>query len=429
MCRKLIFLILSVSLVISLAGTASAAMQWQNQFGVGDGLWTTAANWEFNFVPEDIDILDIPATASDPCWGSVNILAGDIASAHTIYIGNSWPGGDLAVLNISGTLNMNFFGAMLVGSIGASYGGGAVSELNLTGDGVVNGAHLQIGGIWAEGRVNVSGSGPKYNSSSHTLYIVHDFADTGPNYPGHLQLDGGDMLFYNTDIGTYGSIDITGGQLRFYNGGADYSATINDYVTAGNITAYDGAGTVIVTFVPAENVTYVTAFLPPVPSVCFTEDFESYADTTALLTNWDHGIDNGTNSQLSLETTSANHIYSGAKSMEYQYDNTTLPYYSEAEFTFSPAQKWDPVDKAIGLHFRGLSGNSADPMYLMLHDSSANVAYVGYPDANDLKSEDWVHLVIELDDFVASSSSFDITDVVKLTIGITRSRRIRHPMV
>ena len=258
MCRKLTFSILCI-LVLSLVSTASAApiTHWQNGFGSGDGLYSTAANWDTGVVPTT-DWVSIPvATAS---WGAPTIKAGDVISADIIAIGNSGTGGGTpATLNMTGG-SLALGQTMLVGpAAGIGLSGGGFGQFNFSG-GTVTSGHLQVGGLWSPGQATISGTA-SWATAGHTLYVAH--TDTGAAHTGHIQADGGDLLFWNTVVGPYGSIDITAGQLRFYNGGVDYTGTINDYVTAGKITGYGSAANVVVSWVPAENLTYVTAVPEP----------------------------------------------------------------------------------------------------------------------------------------------------------------------
>jgi hypothetical protein len=72
--------------------------------------------------------------------------------------------------------------------------------------------------------------------------------------------------------------------------------------------------------------------------------------------------------------------------------------------------------KALVLNFYGQSGNSANPLYVVVEDGSTNEAMVTYDDANAILEEKWHEWNIDLEDF--NGAGVDLTDVNKITLGI-----------
>ena len=159
------------------------------------------------------------------------------------------------------------------------------------------------------------------------------------------------------------------------------------------------------------------------------DDFDLYANNTALTTVWKHGADNDSRAQLSVMTPTidANLVQDG-NSMEYWYGNLYAPYYAEADaYTTGPnplpsqiGSDWTASGvKALVLSFYGQSDNDAnEQMYVRLHDTDSNavVTYGDYgEDPNDLRVEEWQEWNIDLEDF--NSAGVDLTNVTRITIG------------
>ena len=144
------------------------------------------------------------------------------------------------------------------------------------------------------------------------------------------------------------------------------------------------------------------------------EDFDSYADTAAMLdVVW--FAKTGTTG-ISLETTK---VRSG-KSMKFYYENDINPYRSEADVNtlLLPSgigRDWTlGGSKALTLYFYGsLSNDANEHMYVKLTDadSSATVTYDG--DASDVRELYWHEWNIRLADFAGITMS----NVRKMTIG------------
>jgi hypothetical protein len=167
------------------------------------------------------------------------------------------------------------------------------------------------------------------------------------------------------------------------------------------------------------------------------DDMESYdavdepnADPNRYIFNtWvdgagdEHGIGgNGTGSTLWVGLEPCEPAHSGAKSMEYWYDNYWDMHdlsWSEAWLPFSEPQDWATLGaNVLTLFFYGDPDNDAEDteqMYVALDDSDGNYAEVRYPlqDMGDIKVKEWQRWNIPLTDF----NGVNLASVEKLYIG------------
>jgi lysophospholipase L1-like esterase len=150
------------------------------------------------------------------------------------------------------------------------------------------------------------------------------------------------------------------------------------------------------------------------------EDFDSYADQNALEAVWSLAG--------STDITIEENVVQSGKSMKYDYDTNSPPYYSEV-FADTAGSNKLPVDTqdwtsagiaALTLHFSGDGTNTVEPMYVTLEDinnKSATVYYGdGGEDPNDLKDPDWHEWNIVLSDF-PSLNDVNLKSISKIYIG------------
>jgi hypothetical protein len=151
------------------------------------------------------------------------------------------------------------------------------------------------------------------------------------------------------------------------------------------------------------------------------EDFDSYANSTALYEVWTDYWTNGTRAELFPETD----IVRDGNSLSYEYGNDNSPYYSESKANISDLAHSNPdwfayEIKALSLWFYGDSGNSTtvnDRMYLALEDTDGNLAVVPYDgDADDLKLETWQEWNIAMEDF-NEVNNVDLSSIASIYIG------------
>jgi len=151
------------------------------------------------------------------------------------------------------------------------------------------------------------------------------------------------------------------------------------------------------------------------------EDFDSYVNTTQLLTVWKDYWANDTGAQVSVITVEDD--VEDGNSIEYSYDSSSDPYYSEAYADVTNLgidSDWTlGAVEALRLAFKGTNGNAVEDMYVAITDGSARTGKVIYDgDPNDI-AEGWKGFQewnIELTAFF-DDNSVDLTDVQRLTIG------------
>jgi len=155
------------------------------------------------------------------------------------------------------------------------------------------------------------------------------------------------------------------------------------------------------------------------------DDFDSYADTSALRTVWEDYWGDGTRAEVFVEKT---FVHDG-NSMKYNYDNYVggggvKDRYSEiwantADLEIGPDWNGSGDAKALVLYFYGDPCNAADPvkdgMYVVLEDADANIGMLKYPDMNAIQEASWHEWNIDLQD--PCLSAVDVNNVAKVYIG------------
>jgi hypothetical protein len=149
------------------------------------------------------------------------------------------------------------------------------------------------------------------------------------------------------------------------------------------------------------------------------DNFESYANNTALNGVWDDYVDNDSGAEIYLETDTA---YDD-KSLEFFYDNA----YRLSGNLYGSWTNADIVDlqigpdwtlggaKALRLVFYGDPDNSTtvnDKMYIALDGVTVESSY--YPDVNDISKAKWQEWAINLEDF---NGVVDLESVSTISIG------------
>ncbi len=160
------------------------------------------------------------------------------------------------------------------------------------------------------------------------------------------------------------------------------------------------------------------------------DDFESYGDAndpgpppasgSRIWYTWRDGMGwinpyeqpgNGTGSVVDVKLTQ---VHGGVQALNYQYDNSSAPYYSLAEakvseLTSGVGRDWTEEGIAVlSLWFRGDASNAAAPMSVILNGSS-----VVYPDnPNVARVDSWTEWTIDLQAF----TGVDLTDVNSIAI-------------
>ena len=219
---------------------------------------------------------------------------------------------------------------------------------------------------------------PSPYANSHDVYFGTDFDDVNN---GANSLPIGSSVYKGNQLAEANSYDPCG--LNF---GQLYYWRVDEITDTGIVK---GA---IWNFTVAENI---------------VDDFESYDDTGNLLAKWIDGSSNATGSTISL--------YTLGNAMQFEYDNSSNPWYSEAELAFSTPQDWGGVvSKAISLRFRGLPNNGNEQIYLLLSDGDANGA-VKLDDVNAAREDAWQIWDIDLEEF--GNQEVNLANIEKLAIG------------
>jgi Carbohydrate binding domain (family 11) len=145
-----------------------------------------------------------------------------------------------------------------------------------------------------------------------------------------------------------------------------------------------------------------------VASFALIDDFEKYADTTAMSASWSNG---STGATLSLAVTGG---HENPKTMKFDYSNAGAPFYSEAQ-TNDIDYDWTIAGVlAIDIWYKGSAGNAAVQMYAALEDNNSHpVAVVVNSDPNAAQVTDWNVWRIKLSDF----TGINLANVKKFYIG------------
>jgi hypothetical protein len=225
MCRKLIYLISFVLLMLCLVGHVQAAnVRWTD--ASGDHNWFTAGNWD-PCVPTTADIAWIGLLPGPTIVNDVNVVV------YRIYIGeNNGVKGGLTV--DGGTLTVTSTFQLAYCSPGSPYVGSA-GTLNMNSGTITMGGGFNLG---QRGLGTLNMTGGTITVLASTLNIPESASGIG-----HMNLDGGIITVKDfkmrPTLGGIGTMDIGGGTL-IING--DKLSRVQGYIDSGWITAYGGSG-------------------------------------------------------------------------------------------------------------------------------------------------------------------------------------------
>ncbi|MFQ6036730.1 MAG: discoidin domain-containing protein, partial [Sedimentisphaerales bacterium] len=223
MCRRLIFLI---SFVLVLSSVSSAAKIHWTALGA-DNLWSNPANWEGQKVPTSTDDAYIDVPAAEAPNGPL-IRGGINAKAHGL------------ACEVAGEPTMTMTGGTLEIADWVWWGDGADCHgtFYMSGGTITTGGDFELGWGGGEGTWIMTGG---------TVDVRELIIPTSSGRAGQLYLHGGtfNVRHEGLRMTETGLIDITKGTLLLE---GDLTTKINDFIAAGQITAYGGAGTVLVTY-------------------------------------------------------------------------------------------------------------------------------------------------------------------------------------
>ncbi|MCK4752361.1 MAG: metallophosphoesterase [Planctomycetes bacterium] len=167
------------------------------------------------------------------------------------------------------------------------------------------------------------------------------------------------------------------------------------------------------------------------------DDFEGHPSDSSMQAAWTKEASNVNMTTGLVQASAITFVHSGWNAMQFNYDNTASPYYSEVEQTYASSQNWTLGDiEALVLYFHGTAGNdTAEQMYVRLEDADGNDATVVYgadpkylQDPNIIAGEmgdasdnylivtSWETWNIDLQDFV-DANNVDLTQVKKIAVG------------
>jgi hypothetical protein len=362
---KRLFFLVSLVLVLGVAGNASAAEIYWTNGSYADSLWSTQLNWSAG-VPTSADTVYM----NDGVGPTIN--SSTTGKADRIYGPGNGGVGSMTMTIDGGTLNVT--GPWWSIAHGGSSGGG-IGTVNVINNATVNNnADLYVGN-YGNGTLNIGTLGGGDNSTVTTNMLLISMKEVS-NY-GHVYLYSG--LLDTVDLTGYYTgndilIDISGGTLIVR---AKTGAPIQHWIDQDYIIAYGGTGTVILETTP-EGWDKLTAVMG---ETIIVDDFDSYADSADLRNTW--------------------------------VENKAGVYY-EGVRTYGTAQDWTAQNiEVLDVWFRGKSTNDAEQMYVTLSDGT-HFAAVIYDDPNAVKSETWQPWHIELQDF----TDVNLAGVEQISIGI-----------
>jgi hypothetical protein len=155
------------------------------------------------------------------------------------------------------------------------------------------------------------------------------------------------------------------------------------------------------------------------------DDFESYTDDDvggeAIWQHWIDGFgvaDNGAQVGYLLPPYCEQTIvHSGIQSMPLLYTNEGGATNSEATLSLTANRDWTAEGVAeLSLWFRGSAGNTAEPLYVAIANSSGTPAVVAHDDAGAAQIRAWRQWAIPLQAF--ADQGVDLTNVDKIMIGL-----------
>jgi len=240
MFKKMICLI-SLALPLIMLNTASAQIMWDE--GGYDQFWSTAANWDPDGIPTEIDPVSIDGPDNTHCV----VAEGIEAVCETLRVGNS-----------GATTNLDITGGSLTAA------GAYVGVDNSAGHGILN----ISGGLFATGGLQVGWVGTgTVNMTGGVINLEGNLEVPGRTGTGTVHLDGG--IIYASDLrltSAKGLLDITVGTMILDGNDID---KVQKFINDGWIKAYEGKGKINMDYnVTNEGKTTLsaTALLDPVPA-------------------------------------------------------------------------------------------------------------------------------------------------------------------
>jgi hypothetical protein len=162
------------------------------------------------------------------------------------------------------------------------------------------------------------------------------------------------------------------------------------------------------------------------------DDFESYTDEVGqrIFQTWIDGLGyteptlvlgNGTGATVGHADppfAEQKIVHSGLQSMPLDYNNISLPHYSEAERTFAPAADWTTNGaNTLVLHVRGKATNKPGQLYVTVRDAFNREVFTAHSDDMVVTKTAWVKWEIPLSVF--SDLGVNPAKIKQLRIGVS----------
>jgi len=153
------------------------------------------------------------------------------------------------------------------------------------------------------------------------------------------------------------------------------------------------------------------------------DGFETYNDDidakTTIFDTWIDGWVNGTGSTVGyLDAPFAERtiVHSGRQSMPLAYDNSTSPFYSEAEFDLGGTDLMTGGAVSLRLFFHGDAANIPETLYVAIEDSAGKVGIAAHPDPDAALADSWQEWVIPYSEL--TSGGVNLSRAATMYIGL-----------
>ena len=151
------------------------------------------------------------------------------------------------------------------------------------------------------------------------------------------------------------------------------------------------------------------------------DGFEAYDnDLNRIYDTWLDGWVNETGSTVGYAEepfAERSIVHGGIQSMPLEYDNSSAPFYSEADRTWAGAEDWTSGGAVmLRLYFHGAADNDAESLYVAVEDAAGNVAVVTHDDPDAALVASWQAWSIPLK--ALADAGVNLTAVKTMYIGL-----------
>jgi len=231
---KQITILLSVIVLLGMAGSSVADVDWTNESD--DRLWLNSENW----LDSDTDTMRLPD--SDDKAAVRNGGDGPIVDSDTAALANDLVIGDWGQ---TGSVDINGGSLTTGGWLILGYGSNDKGTVNISGGTITCNQNFHVGRE-GEGYINMTGG---------TIDVAGTFQIVTSEGSGHVQLDGGTITCNSFSMSDGATMEITEGTLVV---SGNVIAVLDGYVQDGWITAYKDAKTVVIEYDGSAGKTTVT---------------------------------------------------------------------------------------------------------------------------------------------------------------------------